>query len=91
MFPLLQSYQRSEKTNLKTLHVVVEVGIGIGLLDGKIYYAEEEGVEEEEGAVVVDVIGKRITTTKRVTSIRKQTHFDDLKETRSKTLVFYLT
>jgi len=68
------------------MHVVVElevevgIGIVIGLLEGQIYHAEEEGVEEEEGgilAVLVDVVDKRMTRMKRVASIENQTHFDD--------------
>ena len=79
---------------MRTLHVVVEleVEVGIGLLDGKIYHAEEEGVEEEEGGVLavllVDVVGKRITTMKHATSIGNQTHFDDLKDTRRFSFLF---
>lgn len=44
------------------MHVVVElevevgIGIGIGLLDGKIYHAEEERVEEEEGGILAVLV-----------------------------------
>jgi hypothetical protein len=67
---------------LKRLCVVVlQVEVGIGVLDGKLRHEEEEirlRVEEEEGAAVV--VGKKIVKTKHVASIEDHAHSDDLKK-----------
>lgn len=64
----------------------MEVGLGLGSMDGKIRHAEEVEREEEEEVVLVvlDVVYRKITKMKHVASMKDQTHSDSLKKLKGR-------